>query len=88
MDTQSIKVSIFGKTYVVSGSNDQTVALEAAYMVDDLMHAAARRVPEMPESKAAVYTSLQLAFEILKMRKEQELCHKKVASLLDVLDRA
>jgi cell division protein ZapA (FtsZ GTPase activity inhibitor) len=88
METQSVKVSIFGKTYMVSSSNDESVAFQAARMVDELMHAATRKGAEIPESKAAVYTSLQLAFEILKMRQDQELFHRKIASLLDVLDTA
>jgi len=83
---KNLKISIFGKTYLVSTDEDDGCVLQAAQLVDDLMKNKAGKAP-VGEDKIAVIVALQLATDLTKKNKELEAYQAKIKRLTLLLDQ-
>ena len=91
MDNQRIKVSIFGKSYLLLADQHSGEILQAAEMVDSLMKKASEKMPTSTESKTAVLVCLQIAADLIKKNKLLQVSEERIEKLVDLLvseDRA
>jgi cell division protein ZapA len=72
MDSKSIRVKIFGTEYPLRGE-DEELTRQAASYVDSLMNQFHDRIPEHTPATIAVLTALNIAEELLKSRKINQL---------------
>jgi len=82
---KNLKISIFGKTYLISTDEDSGCVLQAAQLVDDLMKSNAGKVP-VSEDKIAVIVALQLATDLTKKNKELEAYQARIERLSLLVD--
>lgn len=67
---KSLKVSIMGKSYLITADEDSDIIEEAAALVDTLMQQKTDRVPLNNEGKVAVIVALQIATELTQVRRQ------------------
>src|SRR5580698_6062432 len=78
---KNLKISIFGKTYLVSTDEDDGCILQAAQLVDDLMKNKAGKMAPVGEDKIAVIVALQFATDLTKKNKELEAYQARIERL-------
>lgn len=71
-NNQAIRVEIYGQTYQVRGDASNTHILDVAKWVDTKMREIGKRSPNLDHTKVAVLTAINIADELLKVRKELE----------------
>lgn len=83
---KNLKISVFGKNYLISTDEESSNILEAARIVDDLMRDKAERAPVHGEGQLAVLVALEIATDLVK--KQQELSHweDKVVALTRAIE--
>ena len=82
---KNLKISIFGKTYLVLTDEDNGCVLQAAQLVDDLMKNNAGKMAPVGEDKIAVIVALQLATDLTKKNKELEAYRARIEQLTSLL---
>ena len=85
-ELKKIKVVIFGKNYVVSTDENEEDVFKAAEQVDFLLKKFATGVSVKDEAKATVLIALQLAMDLVKNKKTQDLWQTKTNDLTVLLD--
>jgi len=85
-ELKKIKVAIFGKNYVVSTDENEEDVLKAAEQVDLLLKKIATNVSVKDEAKATVLIALQLAIDLIKSKKTQNLWQIKTNALTELID--
>lgn len=69
---ESIEVTILGKSYAFRSEFDQTFMNETAQLVNSKMKEIVTRTGAVSTEKIAVLTAMNLAGELLKLKKENE----------------
>lgn len=91
MSEKIFKVRIFGKEYPLTGDLEQSLVDEVVKLVNEKMQALARELPIGSSQKVAILTCLNLALEVVTLRKEKSKpdpeMEKKLQSLIDVIDQ-
>jgi len=91
MGENVFKVKIFGKEYPLSGDLDPKFVNELVELVNQKMHAIARELPLGSFQKVAVLCCLNLALELIILRKEKSKpdpeIEKRLQSLIEVIDQ-
>ncbi len=69
---QAIRVDIYGQSYQIKGDASDTHIHDVAKWVDSKMSEIGKRSPNLDHTKVAVLAALNIADELLKVRKELE----------------
>lgn len=69
---QAIRVDIYGQSYQVRGDASDSHIQDVAKWVDNKMREIGKRSPNLDHTKVAVLAALNIADELLKVRKELE----------------
>lgn len=69
---KKLEVEIFGRRYTLRGDADEAYAKELAAFVDQKMNEMAGHAKGIQLSKLAILTSINLAHELLQLRKQQK----------------
>lgn len=69
---QTIRVEIFGQSYQIKGNASSSHIQEVAKWVDAKMKEIGKRSPNLDQTKVAVLAAINIADELLKVRKEVE----------------
>jgi cell division protein ZapA (FtsZ GTPase activity inhibitor) len=85
MNKQNIKISIFGKSYLIAADESSQEIVQAAKMVDNLMNQAAEKTSAKAE-QIAVLVSLQLAADLRKVQQSLKNVETKTTKLTRLLD--
>ncbi|MDW7675461.1 MAG: cell division protein ZapA [Bacillota bacterium] len=67
-----IKVDIYGEEYTIKGTADSEYAKILAEYVDQKMKQVANKCPNLPLSKIAVLTALNIADELSKLQEDYD----------------
>lgn len=70
--TKRYKVTILGEGYSLVSDEAEELVMKAAHVVDEKLTDILQFLPSMDMKKAATLTALQLAGELLALKKEQE----------------
>jgi cell division protein ZapA len=82
---KSLKISIMGKSYLITSDEDDELIINAAQMVDGLMKKKSEKMPLNGENRVAIVVALQLATDLLHLQsqlKGWEEEREKITSLL------
>lgn len=69
---QGIKVTIYGQSYQIKGDASDSHITNVANWVDSKMQEIGKRNPSLDHNKIAVLAAINIADELLKLRKELE----------------
>lgn len=69
---QAIRVDIYGQSYQVRGDASDSHIQDVAKWVDNKVREIGKRSPNLDHTKVAVLAALNIADELLKVRKELE----------------
>ncbi len=83
---KNLKVSIFGKNYLISTDENSEHILEAAQVVDTLMKSKAERASLQAESQVAIIVALELATDLAKKVQQIKQWEAKIAELNQAVD--
>lgn len=78
---QNLKISIFGKNYLISTDESSEDIVAAAQVVDDLMRKKGEYASLQSETQLAIIASLELATDLVKKRQQLEQLEVKIAAL-------
>lgn len=85
---KNLKISIFGKNYLIATDENSDTVTEAAGVVDSLMKSKAEHMPLQSESRLAVIVALELAADLSKKAQELKQWEARVSALSQSLDVA
>ena len=85
---KNLKVSIFGKNYLVATDERDESVLAAAQLVDTAMKGKAEKAPLTNEGRLAIVTALELATELVKSQQAVRDLEEKIERLNQTLDMA
>ena len=71
-DITKLSIEIFGEKYLVRGEGTPEHIQSLAHEVDKKMKLLSQRLPNLPMNHLAILTALNLADELVKLRKEQK----------------
>jgi cell division protein ZapA (FtsZ GTPase activity inhibitor) len=83
---KNLKISIFGKTYLISTDENSEVVMEAAGVIDRLMKTKSEHMPLQGEGRLAVIVALELATDLAKKMQEIKQWETKILELNQTLD--
>ena len=83
---KNLKISIFGKNYLISTDETSDAVVDAARVVDDLMKSKAEHMPLQGEGRLAVIVALELATDLAKKVQQLQQWETKVSVLNQTLD--
>ena len=88
MDNQKVKVSILGKSYLLSTDQENNEEIvQAAQMIDSLLRKAVEKMPSTSsDSTAAVLVSLQVASDLIKKERLLQSCEERIEKLVGLLN--
>ncbi len=81
---RNLKVSILGSSYSLATDEDADVVYQAAAMVDSLLQGKGGSISSNVFDKIAVVTALQLAADLIKMKKSLDEYEGKCKALLQM----
>ncbi len=91
MSNPVFKVKIFGKEYPLSGDIDASLVDEVVGLVNHKMNEIAKELPLGSFQKVAVLCCLNLALELIAIKKEKSQpdpeVEKKIQSLIDIIEQ-
>lgn len=85
-ELKNIKVTIFGKSYVLATDDSEQSVLDTVEFVDKKMKDLAAAIGANDGYSAAVMLALELASELNKSKASAELVQRKVSSLSSLVD--
>jgi cell division protein ZapA (FtsZ GTPase activity inhibitor) len=83
---KNLKVSIFGKNYLVATDEPDAYVLSAAQLVDTAMKGKAEKAPLVNEGRLAMVTALEFATELVKSQQMVREMEEKIEHLNQTLD--
>lgn len=75
---ETTRVEIYGQGYTIKGNAPSSHILEVANWVDQKMKEIGKRNPNLDHTKVAVLAALNIADELLRVRKELEELYKLI----------
>jgi len=81
---RNLKVSILGSSYSLATDEDADIVYQAAAMVDGLLQGKGSSASSGVFDKIAVVTALQLAADLIKMKKSLDEYESKCKTLLQL----
>lgn len=83
---KNLKVSIFGKNYVIATDEADDCVQAAALMVDGSMKAKSEKTPLQNEGRLAVVVALELAADLIKNQRATKVLEERIGLLARTLD--
>ncbi|MDP8248326.1 MAG: cell division protein ZapA [Candidatus Tritonobacter lacicola] len=83
--SQVIKVTIFGREYPIAAEGDGSSVEEVASFVDNKMNELSREVEGLPSGRVAVLACLNIAEELLCLRRIEKKRRKALVERIDSL---
>ena len=88
---QPIEVEIFGQRYTISGEGDEAYVRQLARYVDGKMRELAATAGNIPATKLALLTAINITHELFQSRDHQKakesFITKKTQDLIDTIDQ-
>jgi len=78
---KNLKISIFGKNYLISTDEDSEDVVDAARVVDELMRSKAGSASLQSDGQLAIIIALELATDLAKKKRQLEQWEVRVAAL-------
>ncbi len=78
---KNLKISIFGKDYLISTDENSETIIAAAQVVDKLMRSKAEAAPLQVDGRLAIIVALELATDLAKKMQELKQWETKVEAL-------
>jgi len=89
MEARSVRAKIFGTEYSLRADSGHEHINEAADFVDKRMTEIAAKLPDLPDIRVAVLTAVNLADELLRLRRQiPEDIRQKADALAEILNTA